>query len=196
MIKSSTPNSSGEYLVSNASSLPRSQNSIFMSSNENNSFASLSPMQRAQQQQQHHHHHHHTQDTSVSLDYANTHQAQQQQQQQQNDAKAKSRRHYHVGHSCNPCMGHFIKREKSTDKDNTSLDAYDLASPCCEPNCVPVKRRSRHHKDHHHHKHKHRDKERPPRPRSQSHASPQMQAVHTYSDGGSSKQVRREKILF
>lgn len=87
---------------------------------------------------------------------------------------SKSRRHCHVGHSCNPCMGHLIRRDKGNDKDNTSLDAYDLASPCCEPNCVPVKRRSRHHKDHHH-KHKHRDKERPPRPRSQSHASTQVE---------------------
>jgi hypothetical protein len=184
MIKSSTPNSSGEYLVSNASSLPRSQTNVFMSSNENNSFSSLNSMQHS-----HHHHHHHTQESPVSLDFSNSSQPPQQQQQQQqqsySDSKVSSskanRRHYHVGHSCNPCMGHFIKREKSTDKDNTSLDAYDLASPCCEPNCVPVKRRSRHHKDHHHHKHKHRDKERPPRPRSQSHASSQMQNAQVLS---------------
>jgi general receptor for phosphoinositides 1-associated scaffold protein len=102
------------------------------------------------------------------------------------DEKAsKSRRHYHVGHSCNPCMGHFIsKRDKSTDKtDNASLDAYDLASPCCgDANCVPVKRRSRHHKEHHH-KHKHRDKDRPPRPKSQSNVITQIPAgshIHTY----------------
>ncbi|KAG5676894.1 hypothetical protein PVAND_006698 [Polypedilum vanderplanki] len=181
IIKSSTPNSSGEYLVSNASSLSRSQNNTFMSSNENNSFnfSNTNPMQ-------HHHHHHHTQDTIASLDYSILHH----QKQQHTDAKAKSnRRHYHVGHSCNPCMGHFIKREKSADKDNTSLDAYDLASPCCEPNCVPVKRRSRHHKDHHHHhKHKHRDKERPPRPRSQSHASPQMQNNVLYSEDNNQHQ--------
>jgi len=117
--------------------------------------------------------------------------------EQQPQKSSKSRRHYH-GHSCNPCMGHFIsKREKSTEKDNkdnTSLDAYDLASPCCDPNCVPVKRRSRHHKEHHH-KHKHRDKDKdkdkPPRPRSQSHVSPQMQTAHVHYDPSSGKHVRK-----
>lgn len=153
-------------------------------------------MQRTQQQQQqpHHHHHHHVQDSS--LDYTNIHQ-QQQQQQQIDASKAKgNRRHCHVGHSCTPCMGHFIKRDKSTEKDNTSLDAYDLASPCCEPNCVPVKRRSRHHKEHHH-KHKHREKERPPRPRSQSHASPQIQqSPHVHSFNDAIKHVRFKKLFF
>lgn len=166
IFKSSTPNSSGEYLVSNASSsLPRSHNNFC---NENTSYSSLSTQQQQSPSQRvtsTHHHHHHVPDGS----------------NEQPQKAAKTRRHYHVA-NCNPCMGHFIsKRDKSADKDNTSLEAYDLASPCCDPNCVPVKRRSRHHKEHHH-KHKHRDKDKPPRPRSQSHASPQMQTAHVHYD--------------
>ncbi|XP_055619492.1 uncharacterized protein LOC129764440 [Toxorhynchites rutilus septentrionalis] len=102
--------------------------------------------------------------------------------------KSSSRRHFH-GHSCNPCMGHFLRggdKSDKADKDNTSLDAYDLASPCCDPQCVPSRRKSKHHKDHHH-KHKHRDKEakqggrdRIPRPKSQPHISPQSQPNYLY----------------
>ncbi|XP_050090925.1 uncharacterized protein LOC126574646 [Anopheles aquasalis] len=107
------------------------------------------------------------------------------------------RSHLH-GHSCNPCIGHFLRggsndKHRGTDKDNTSLDAYDLASPCCDSHCVPSRRKSKHHKDHHHHKHKHRDRgdresrdgdrkgsDRIPRPKSQPHISPQSQPNYLY----------------
>lgn len=49
---------------------------------------------------------------------------------------AKSRNHCHK-RSCNPCLGQ--QRDKQNNGDNVSLDAYDLASPCCNPECVPTR---------------------------------------------------------
>lgn len=183
IITSSTPNSSGEYLVSNASttSLPRSQNNFILSSNENNSYTSLINQQSPLQHTHHHHHHVQQQDSSLVADSSNVLHNHIATKKEENEKSSRSRRHYHVSQSCNPCMGHLIsKRDKSVDKDNASLDAYDLASPCCEANCVPVKRRSRHHKEHHH---KYKHKERPPRPKSQSNVTTQIPSsshIHTY----------------
>lgn len=55
---------------------------------------------------------------------------------------SKAGRHFHgLSHACNPCIWH--KSDKNAagngNGDNVSLDAYDLASPCCNPNCVPTR---------------------------------------------------------
>lgn len=109
----------------------------------------------SQQQQHHHHHHHQTAATSATTEM-NGKQGQPPsgEQQQANSANSHGRtskssgRHCH-GHSCNPCLGH--RKDKSASSasasttangggaDNVSLDAYDLASPCCDPHCVPTR---------------------------------------------------------
>lgn len=131
-------------------------------------------------------------------------QPQQQQYQQKQDVSSghktsKSGKHCH-GHSCNPCIDFRWKSaEKSAggvgttgNGDNVSLDAYDLASPCCDTHCVPSRRRPRHHHKDHTHKHKHRDRERerehdvkdrPPRPKSQSHITSESTRHHHHHHG-------------
>lgn len=52
-----------------------------------------------------------------------------------NDYKSQTHDHF-----CNPCIKHSNKDKiGNAEKDNVSLEAYDLASPCCEPHCVPMK---------------------------------------------------------
>ena len=144
ILRPSTSSSSGEYLVSvGPPSRSRSDYQQFMvraSSTENtNSSPNQQNTQQQQQQQtnpnshQHYHPHHHQSHEQVAgtITAATTAPTTRNQHDQQ-----KSGKHCH-GHSCTPCMGHFVNKEKNGD--NTSLDAYDLASPCCDPHCVPTR---------------------------------------------------------
>ncbi|KAL0102327.1 hypothetical protein PUN28_018693 [Cardiocondyla obscurior] len=61
------------------------------------------------------------------------------QQQQQSSSEGSTLHSAPQNNLCVACISSANRHREQSD--SVSLDAYDLASPCCDPNCVPSRRR-------------------------------------------------------
>ncbi|OXU24258.1 hypothetical protein TSAR_006739 [Trichomalopsis sarcophagae] len=71
-------------------------------------------------------------------------QAQEQRQPERQSTSENQNLHPSARNLCVACISSASRRSRNDQApqgDGGSLDAYDLASPCCDPNCVPSRRR-------------------------------------------------------
>ncbi|KAI5730431.1 hypothetical protein M8J76_013610 [Diaphorina citri] len=155
LLHPTTPSSSGEYLLANWPSTSwraqSSHNSRRSSNSQHSGELGGIVVRRASTSQQAGPAYHQSNGGVMSPSPS--------QSSRRNKVKSESRRR-----SCASCLGNS---QPGAGSDTASIEAYDLASPCCSPTCVPPLLRVRSRSHHHSSRHKHKS--------SKHHASHQQQ---------------------